>query len=335
CRDHTGVRADVRAEAFWRAVLYRLDVGVPVFVAIVVANTHGSPGTPGARILVDAEGSVEGTIGGGIMEANLVAAVHRALASSFYAPPSLERLVHRKKAGTPNPSGLICAGEQTNLKLWLRPGTDTTVVRAFYGATRGDAQQRATLEVDADGLRMAQGAAAQLAHGSDLRQAEGGWCYRESSVNPRRLTVVGGGHCGKALTRLALDVGYSVDVFDTRGEVLDAGGWPDSARRHLLASYDDLGSHLAYPELTTVVVMTTAVTQDIAALAAVAGRPVAWLGVMGSAAKIHEIRGQLTARGLGKDLLESISGPIGLKMKSDTPAEIAVSIMAEILARDT
>mgnify|MGYP003774839873 CR=1 FL=1 len=72
-------------------------------------------------------------------------------------------------------------------------------------------------------------------------------------------------------------------------------------------------------------------TQDIAALAALAGTPLHWIGVMGSVAKIHEIRAQLGARGIAQARIDAIHGPIGLPMKSDTPPEIAVSIMAQLL----
>lgn len=317
--------------AFWRAVLQRLDAGSPLFVALVVANTRGSPGTFGARILIDADGNTLGTIGGGIMEANLIRAARDGLRAGKVAPPSLERLEHRNKPGTAHPSGLICAGEQTNLHCWLKPDRDATTIRAFCAALAADNGMPATLQIDADGLRVVTGDDA----GAGMRVLHEGarWCYRESSVNPARLVIVGGGHCGKALARLAADVGYHVEVFDTRADALGSDAeWPTDVRRHLLADYVDLPARLRWPALTTVAVMTAAITQDIAALAALAGVGLRWLGVMGSAAKIHEIRAQLAARGIAQERIDAIHGPVGLPMKSDTPPEIAVSIVAQLLA---
>jgi xanthine dehydrogenase accessory factor len=159
------------------------------------------------------------------------------------------------------------------------------------------------------------------------------WQYREGSVNAVRLAIVGGGHCGKALARLAVDVGYSVAVFDTRAEAL-AGDvdWPAEVRRVRLGDYAELPTHLHWPKFTTVAVMTAAMTQDVEALTALADVNVDWLGVMGSAAKIHEIRVRLAARGIAQHHIDAIHAPIGLPMKSDTPPEIAVSIMAQLLA---
>jgi xanthine dehydrogenase accessory factor len=320
----------VNNAAFWRAVLQRLDAGSPLFVALVVANTRGSPGTFGARILIDADGNTLGTIGGGIMEANLIRAARDGLRAGKVAPPSLERLEHRNKPGTAHPSGLICAGEQTNLNCWLKPGRDAATIRAFCAALDADACAAATLHIDAGGLRVT-GDDAIIEPQLQIDGAH--WNYRESSVNRERLVIVGGGHCGKALARLAADVGYHVEVFDTRADALGSDAeWPTDVRRHLLADYVDLPARLRWPALTTVAVMTAAITQDIAALAALAGVGLRWLGVMGSAAKIHEIRAQLAARGIAQERIDAIHGPVGLPMKSDTPPEIAVSIVAQLLA---
>jgi xanthine dehydrogenase accessory factor len=321
--------AAVNSAAFWHAVLQRLEAGRTLFVALVVANTHGSPGTVGARLLIDADGSTLGTIGGGIMEANLVRAARDGLRAGKYAPPSLERLEHRDKPGTAHPSGLICAGEQTNLDLWLRPDRDAAPIRAFCAALDADVGEASTLQIDAGGLRVTR--ANDI--GMQLSRDGERWCWREGSVNPERLAIVGGGHCGKALARLATVVGYRVEVFDTRAEALAGDAdWPVEVRRHLLTNYADLPARLRWPELTTVAVMTAAMTQDVEALTALADVNVHWLGVMGSAAKIHEIRARLAARGIAQERIDAIHGPIGLPMKSDTPPEIAVSIVAQWLA---
>jgi xanthine dehydrogenase accessory factor len=319
----------MNAAAFWRAVLERLDAGTPLFVALVVANTRGSPGTLGARILIDADGNSVGTIGGGIMEANLIRTFREELCTGKDAPPTLELLEHRNKPGTAHPSGLICAGEQTNLNCWLKPDRDAGTIRAFADACAREDGSVATLAIDADGLRVTDGGEP----GMCLQRDGESWQYREGSVNPVRLAIIGGGHCGKALARLAVDVGYHVDVFDTRAEALgNDPDWPDEAHRHRLSDYAELPQRLIWPSLTTTVVMTAAIVQDIAALSVLANLELPWLGVMGSAAKIHEIRAQLAARGIARERIDAIHGPIGLPMKSDTPPEIAVSIVAQLLA---
>ncbi|HET7313602.1 MAG TPA: XdhC family protein [Salinisphaera sp.] len=320
----------MNAEAFWKAAAQRLDAGMPVFIVLVVANTRGSPGTRGARLLLDSNGVVGGTVGGGIMEAELIEQARHRLATGHATPPVLRRLVHRKK-GTDHPSGLICAGEQTNLSLILQPDRDAAAIRRFSDAVENQAHRSARLVIDDRGVHVIEDAISGATPDMQLIEDGDGWRYEETSLNQQRLAIVGGGHCGKALARLAVEIGYWVDVFDTRVAVLQADDWPEAVRRHALNDYAELRARLAHTSLATVVVMTAAVYHDITALASIALADPRWLGVMGSAAKIRKIRKELRDRGIAAARVNAIHGPIGLCMKSDTPAEIAVSIMSQLL----
>lgn len=318
--------------AFWRAVAERLAAGEPVFVALVVANTRGSPGTLGARALVDFRGDMQGTIGGGIMESNVLAQAREALVQTVY-PPHIQRLVHRR-TGEADASGLICAGEQTNLYAVLEPDRDAASIARFVAALEHQDDGAATLFIDADGLRVSEA-------GPDFGQPPlrrvndaAGWHYAEENISRRRLAIVGGGHCGQALARLGTGIGYRTQVFDTRADVMASGDWAPDVGCIALDDYAELTTGLKHADLTRVVVMTTAVTHDIEALAALARRDCLWLGVMGSRNKIRAIHRALRERGIDRAALARVHGPIGLAMKSDTPAEIAVSIMGQMLAQE-
>lgn len=322
------------AESFWQSVSRRLDAGTPVFVSLVAANTRASPGTLGAHLLVDANGEVEGTIGGGIMERKLIADASERLREQSDALPELQRFIHRKDSA--DASGLICAGEQTNINLILLPPRDAESIQRFCAALANQNELSANLVIDADGVRVADTDEDDTSPGTIGLLADGDhWQYRQNSVNARRLAIIGAGHCGRALASLAAQIGYWLDVFDTRADVLHQPGWPDTVRLHPLNDYAELDSRLRRKSMTTVVVMTTAIHDDIAALAAVANDELRWLGVMGSKAKIHDIRAALRERGIASERIDAIHGPIGLPMKSDTPPEIAVSIMGQLLSEPT
>lgn len=317
---------------YWRQVGACLAADEPVFIALVVDHTRGSPGTRGARALVDNAGRLQGTVGGGIMEANVREQAREALTQTAYTP-RIRRLVHRRNAGG-EASGLICAGEQTNLYAVLCPERDFWAVERFVQALENEDTTTATLSMDAHGLKVTHAASAAEQPPSGLTGENDDWCYSEQNISQRRLAIVGGGHCGQALAALAATVGYRVDIFDTRAEIIETGEWPRDAGCHALSDYAELGNHLSHAAHTRVVVMTTAVTHDIAALAALAGQSWQWIGVMGSRQKIRTIHGALRDKGLAKASIEVVRGPIGLAMKSDTPAEIAVSIMGELLSHD-
>ncbi|WP_423820985.1 XdhC family protein [Salinisphaera sp. SPP-AMP-43] len=312
---------------FWRDVSERLAAGQRVFVSLVAAHTRGSPGTTGARLWVDNSGASHGTIGGGIMELRLIEHAREALAGGAM-PPERRRQVHRAGAGD-EASGLICAGEQTHVSTILEPGRDDPAIQRFVQALERPDDAALALSIDPRGLAIVERTPPSAER---IVFADGPeWSYIEHNLNPRRLAIVGAGHCGQALAKLAADIGYAVTLFDTRPACLD-GEWPAGIDAVCLDDFSQLATRLPHAEMTQVRVMTRAMTEDVIALAALAGQGCRSLGVMGASAKIRAIQRGLCDAGVSEPQRAAIQAPIGLPMKSDTPAEIAVSVMAELLA---
>ncbi len=311
------------APSFWEDVATRLSAGRGVFVAVVAAHTKGSPGTAGARLFVDDTGRTGGTVGGGVMEHNLLAEASSWLTDANPAPV-LQRRVHRRDAGA-QASGLICAGEQVNVLMCLGPGRAAEVLEYAASLAR-DAP--VTLTVDASGVRFESGT---IGAAGLVDETLPGWCFREHGLSRRRVAIVGAGHCGQAVARLAASVGYHVTLFDHREDRLAA---VPAALVCCVPDYADVATRLDHAETTTVLVMTSGLDTDVATLVGLAQTPTRRLGVMGSRHKIRVIRDSLAERGVNRAVIDAIQGPIGLAIKSDTPAEIAVSVVAELLARE-
>jgi xanthine dehydrogenase accessory factor len=144
-----------------------------------------------------------------------------------------------------------------------------------------------------------------------------------------RLLVVGAGHCGRALARAAAITSYEVTVSDERAGQLDPSAFPPGTRLVKVADdYSDLP--LPSPE-DYVAVITRGHVTDGLALRRLRGIPVAYLGMMGSRAKRKALFDELRAEGWRDEEFARISCPIGLDIGAESPEEIAIAIVAEII----
>lgn len=311
---------------FWETLRDRLTEDGRVFLALVADHSPHSPGTTGARLAVFSDGSTRGTIGGGIMEMTIVQRAVEVLHRGD-EPFRLQKLVHRKD-GDGEKSGLICAGSQTNLYLTLDLVHHRDVLDAVVDAERND--MPAVLEIDSTGRFALSHALATPIESQALELDGPSWCYRESIMNLSRVAILGGGHCGLALSQLMHRLGYHVGIYDTRPRVATMLENDYTDEKHIVEDFFDVGPRVRLPEYTSVVVMTTELSSDVRALLGVLTRPFPFVGVMGSGAKIRAIRKAL-ADEVSSDMLAKLSAPVGLPIGSNTPDEIAVSVAAELL----
>ncbi|MCU1277948.1 MAG: xanthine dehydrogenase accessory factor [bacterium] len=144
------------------------------------------------------------------------------------------------------------------------------------------------------------------------------------------LVVCGGGHVAQALVPLAKQVGFSPIVIEEAEEMATPERFPDAAR--IVDSFDprdwkdvplDGGSY--------VVIVTRDHAQDQALLEHLVARELAYLGLIGSRRKIEMFKQRLGARGIGAERFEKLRAPIGLDIGAETPEEIAVAIVAELI----
>jgi xanthine dehydrogenase accessory factor len=144
-----------------------------------------------------------------------------------------------------------------------------------------------------------------------------------------RLLVVGAGHCGRALARAAAFSGWEVTVVDERPDQLDPAAFPEGvALVPVKEDYSDLPA--PRPEDSVAIVSHGHVTDGLA-FRRLRGVPVRYLGMMGSNAKRKALFGELRAEGWTEDELTRARSPIGLDIGAETPEEIAIAIVAELV----
>jgi len=155
--------------------------------------------------------------------------------------------------------------------------------------------------------------------------------YIEPIEPSSELFIIGAGHVGFHLARFAHDAGFRVHVVDDREKFANAERFPTAAE----VIVEDLPSWIArgtIPPHGCVVIVTRGHTNDLEAMRALAPRELRYLGLIGSRAKVARVYDALIADRMPAELLARVHAPIGLDIGAVTPQEIAVSILAELIA---
>jgi xanthine dehydrogenase accessory factor len=327
-----------------------------VCVWCAVVETRGStPQKAGAAMLVFADGSQRGTLGGGCIEAEVKQRALRVLGEAGGRRPA-EVLTFCLDDSYGWDDGLICGGRMSILADPLTAErTDyyarfRDLVEAGRGCVEAVVLNAAGLPAgarylfDADGRLAAQrGAEGPVPEAvqrglPDLARRPGpatqhGIAYLP--VLPRvTLLIVGGGHVGQAVARLAGEVDFDVWVLDDRASYASRERFPQ-AQRLLIG---DIGASLRQlaPTLGPSVyclIVTRGHHHDEEALAHLAPTAAGYVGMIGSKRKIKLIYEDLLAQGLAPEVLGRVQAPLGFDIGSQTVPEIAVSIVAELIAR--
>jgi xanthine dehydrogenase accessory factor len=155
--------------------------------------------------------------------------------------------------------------------------------------------------------------------------------YIEPIEPSPELYVIGAGHVGYHLARLAQEVGFKINVVDDREKFANRERFPDA---HAVIT-EDIPTWIqrsALPPHAYVVVVTRGHNNDLDAMRALAPRALRYLGLIGSRAKIARIYDALIEEAMPAEFLSRVHAPIGLDIGAVTPQEIAVSILAELIA---
>jgi xanthine dehydrogenase accessory factor len=337
------------------ALTAALDARRPCVYCSLVETRGSTPQKAGAAMIVFADGGQVGTLGGGCVEAEVKRRALTTLAGDQTVKPDLLTFNLDDNYGWDD--GLICGGRMTILADPLRAVDDRA---AYFHRFRQLVDQGAgcTEAVPAQaspetpvGSRFLFGA------GGDLVASLGGALPPKTMIDnlvplgsrprpyhkagiaylpvlPRiTLLIVGGGHVGLAVAKLAADVDFDIWVLDDRDTFASAERFPMASRRFI----GDIGQTLAglagelNPSIYSLIV-TRGHGHDEEALFHLAKTPCGYVGLIGSKRKIKMIYDDLLAKDISVDALKRVHAPLGLDIGSQTVPEIAVSIVAELIA---
>jgi xanthine dehydrogenase accessory factor len=312
-------------------------------------------------MLVFPDGSQQGTLGGGCVEAEVKRRALQSLVAR--AAPEIISFCLDEDYGWDD--GLICGGRMTMLVDPFGPaGPDLPPSQspALYYQRFGELVGRGRGCTEAVMLSGEDGSAAGQRY---LFDGEGQWAgqlgdrplpdnVRANLLplerHPRpyarqgiaylpcwpRITVliVGGGHVGQAVARLAADVEFDIWVLDDREGYANRQRFPAASR----IMVGDIGTSLAelsrreLEALVYALIVTRGHAHDEEALYQLVTSPVGYVGMIGSKRKIKLIYEDLVAKGIPQEALARVHAPLGLDIGSQTVGEIAISIVAELIA---
>ncbi len=333
-------------------VVAALEVGRPCVYCSLVETRGSTPQKAGAAMLVFPDGSQRGTLGGGCVEAEVKQQALRLLGTG---KPELLTFMLDDNYGWDD--GLICGGRMQIVAQPLdRAETLSAYFREFHSLVQsGEGCVEAVLTTDLEnaptGARFlfdGQGSLRAALHECrppdvvhihlpDLQkrpraQSVNGVAYLPD-LGRIRLLIVGGGHVGQAVGRLAADCDFDLWVLDDREMYASRERFPRAQR--LIVG--DIGRSLLelQKEITPAtfcIIVTRGHAHDEEALYHLATTPAHYLGMIGSKRKIRLIFDDLRAKGIGEEALARVHAPLGLDIGSQTVPEIAISIMAELIA---
>lgn len=284
------------------------------------------------------DGDLMGTVGGGCGEAEVYDLAQEMLAN----PTNSGAILHVDLTENPEDGGgKVCGGRFDVLLQRLEPGIhhqlmmkvvekleqgEPCVWATGFGETRPGFWK--------EGLtRLRFEPKAQLKPVSTTEVAWSGEEFLEPLGLTRKLIIVGAGHIARPLCDMAAISGYQVVVVDDRSEYAQAKFFP-RAYRVLCGEYEELLVSLAEPaQLVSVVLVTRGHRHDQECLRLLAHLPLEYLGMIGSQRRIDAVFEELVQEGIRQEDLLRVSAPIGLEIGAQTPAEIAVSILAEMILR--
>ena len=352
-------------------LLDSLQQGRPTAYCRLVETRGSTPQKAGAMMLVFADGSQAGTLGGGCVEAEVK---RRALA--ILTEGSAEVVSFQLDSDYGWDDGLICGGRMQVLVEPLRTGIANETANYFHafsqailagqGVTEAVvfdseasglpktasylfddherllAVQHAGAVTSGEGAAVATGEPAPLSVPQRILQA-----LRPLASRPRpyashgiayltalprcRLVIVGGGHVGKAVADLAADLQFDVWVVDDRAEYVSEARFP-RAQQRIAGDVNAVLPQLEITPDTYCLIVTRGHNHDEQALFHLAERGARYVGLIGSRRKIKMIFDDLLGEGISAESLARVHAPLGIDIGSQTVPEIAVSICAELVS---
>lgn len=321
--------------------LAELENGRSVVRTVIIRTWGSTPREVGADMVVDCEGRIHGTVGGGCGEAEVYE-----LAVELLDDPSSTgaALIHVDLTENPDEGGEKVCGGRFDV-LVHRLDSDEHLDRLKEAVNRLRAGEPLEWQTSWSGVesgfwkegkvRVDVDCVIEIGESElddpDLTTLPSGSTFSEPLGQARTLIIVGAGHIARPLCAMAALVSYRVVILDDRAEYAQSFYFP-AASQVVCGAYEvELPAMLG--ERTSVVLVTRGHRHDQDCLRLIASHHLEYLGMIGSRRRIDAVFAELVEEGIDADDLRRVCAPVGLEIGAQTPAEIAVSILAQMIQK--
>jgi xanthine dehydrogenase accessory factor len=349
-------------EDMYRKAVELLDKGCFSVLATIIALTGSGPRGVGTKFIIMEDGSYEGTIGGGLLEAQVLEG-----AKAVFATRKPARLSFNLRGTDVAKTDMLCGGQTEvfleplypermdqrqlfNRAVEIQKRGGSGILATLVDIARWKEGEIPRLFLESDGERI--GAISGLEElenrvKNDMAELLGKrqsalisyqdrrgqeWeVFAEPIVSEPMLYVFGGGHVSSQIVPLANRVGFRVAVIDDRLEFADPKKFPEAAEVHHYP-FEGVMQRLPVNEASYLVIVTRGHIHDKAVLSQCLKTNAKYIGMIGSRRKIAMVYDKLKEEGFTQKDMDRVYAPIGLEIGAETPDEIAVSIVAELIS---
>lgn len=282
----------------------------PVALGIITGVKGSSPQKVGAKALFYRDGRIRGTLGGGCLEAEIQ---QRAMDSLRSGQAETFDLLLDHDFGWDD--GLICGGKVFGVIL-------PNAQRAGENFWSEFAERRATATW---------GVAKDFSIQKCMGESKANWLYQETVTPPCALWIAGAGHIAQAVAPLALQLDFNVTVFDDRPALANYDFFPDEVSLKV-GEWEKL-SALPLPDVPSfALIVTRGHRHDALVLKDWIHKPFLFLGMIGSSRKARTIFEHFAEEKIATpEQMARVACPVGIKIRSQSVPEIAVSILAQFI----
>jgi len=322
--------------------------GESFVLAVIVSRSGPAPRDVGTRMVVRKDASIIGTIGGGLLEAQV-----RDLAMEVF---SHRKPVLRKFSFTAKQAAemcMICGGAVEVLVYFVdasqssNPELYQQIVAALRARVRawliteippeGGKSPPAQCMLKSDGTlvgRLASGVAQTLMplpHGAKLVSHEGNLLLAEPLRHDSTAFIFGAGHISQELAPLTRLVGFRTVVLDDRKDFANRERFPTADQVIVPDSFEWVMNELEIGDDSYLIIVTRGHAHDRTVLRQALGTNAGYIGMIGSRRKRNLVYDNLHREGFSRSEFDRVCSPVGLDIGAETPEEIAVSIVAELI----